>query len=265
MNQSLIVGISDERLHLCAWAVVTSLLINVLHSPCAGHSVFSCCSLPVSFATIFAICARSLLSSSCRAVVRFRAVTPGFFSPSILLPSRRKLGTDEFLCSTSRGVGRHSCFRGRASLLQKQELFLSNAAVGIVYTGENFHHALGSSHCVKYHIDSCNNNLVFFFFVYFYCHHLTGSSNFRTAAPALPVSIPPSSLLSPFFPSLSLQRQTAEHWTWICWRFHSVKGKYFPPHLCQTACSACDLILLPFFVKLILLYFTTEDFSIKGV
>lgn len=163
MNQSLIVGISDERLHLCAWAVVTSLLINVLHSPCAGHSVFSCCSLPVSFATIFAICARSLLSSSCRAVVRFRAVTPGFFSPSILLPSRRKLGTDEFLCSTSRGVGRHSCFRGRASLLQKQELFLSNAAVGIVYTGENFHHALGSSHCVKYHIDSCNNNLVFFF------------------------------------------------------------------------------------------------------
>lgn len=77
--------------------------------------------LPESLATILAICARSLLSSSCRAVVRFSAVTPGFLSPSILLPSRRKLGTDEFLWSTRRGVGRHSCFRGRASLLKTEE------------------------------------------------------------------------------------------------------------------------------------------------
>lgn len=77
--------------------------------------------LPVSLATILAICARSLLSSSCSAVVRLSAVTPGFFSPSIRLPSRRKLGTEEFLWSTRRGVGRHSCFRGRLSLLKNKE------------------------------------------------------------------------------------------------------------------------------------------------
>lgn len=76
--------------------------------------------LPVSFATILAICERSLLSSSCRAVVRLSAVTPGFLSPSMRLPSRRKLGTEEFRWSTRRGVGRHSCFRGRVSLLENK-------------------------------------------------------------------------------------------------------------------------------------------------
>lgn len=78
--------------------------------------------LPVSLATILAICARSLLSSSCSAVVRLSAVTPGFFRPSIRLPSRRKLGTEEFLWSTRRGVGLHSCFRGRVSLLKKLQI-----------------------------------------------------------------------------------------------------------------------------------------------
>lgn len=89
--------------------------------------------LPESLATILAICARSLLSSSCRAVVRFSAVTPGFLSPSILLPSRRKLGTDEFLWSTRRGVGRHSCFRGRASLLKTEERVINYWAVTFNY------------------------------------------------------------------------------------------------------------------------------------
>lgn len=93
-----------------------------LHTSVAAH--FWLCHLPESLDTILAICARSLLSSSCSAVVRFRAVMPGFFRPSILLPSRRKLGTDEFLWSTKRGVGRHSCFRGRESLLETQEKLL---------------------------------------------------------------------------------------------------------------------------------------------
>lgn len=84
---------------------------------------------PESVATILAICARSRLSSSCRAVVRFSAVTPGFLSPSILLPSRRKLGTEEFLWSTRSGVGLHSCFRGRESLLRTDKWVMSNLTI----------------------------------------------------------------------------------------------------------------------------------------
>lgn len=100
----------------------------VCHNGCTTG--YMCCSRsfgyqPESLATILAICARSLLSSSCRAVVRFSAVTPGFLRPSILLPSRRKLGTEEFLWSTRRGVGRHSCFRGRVSLLKTEERVIS--------------------------------------------------------------------------------------------------------------------------------------------
>lgn len=100
--------------------------------------------LPVSFDTILAICARSLLSSSCSAVVRLSAVTPGFFSPSIRLPSRRKLGTEEFLWSTRRGVGRHSCFRGRVSLLKTKE-FLRVISVSLhsnIHKSIRVHHNL---------------------------------------------------------------------------------------------------------------------------
>lgn len=109
---------------------------------CSAALVYS----PESVATILAICARSLLSSSCRAVVRFSAVTPGFLSPSILLPSRRKLGTEEFLWSTRSGVGLHSCFRGRESLLRTDKWVMSNYPIAFNTKGwlsfPNWNHSI---------------------------------------------------------------------------------------------------------------------------
>lgn len=121
--------------------------LNCAHcNSCLGH-------LPESLATILAICARSLLSSSCRAVVRFSAVTPGFLSPSILLPSRRKLGTDEFLWSTRRGVGRHSCFRGRLSLLKTEEWVISNLYYNKPHRDESsFWSMLHATWCLSFHL-----------------------------------------------------------------------------------------------------------------
>ncbi|TNN55323.1 hypothetical protein EYF80_034455 [Liparis tanakae] len=75
--------------------------------------------------TVSSSASRKSMVGLSRAVVRFSAVAPGFLRPSILLPSRRKLGTDEFLWSTRRGVGRHSCFRGRLSVLKREEWAIS--------------------------------------------------------------------------------------------------------------------------------------------
>lgn len=99
---------------------------------CTRQPLHSVIYSPESVATILAICARSLLSSSCRAVVRFSAVTPGFLRPSIRLPSRRKLGTEEFLWSTRSGVGLHSCFRGRQSLLRTDKRTISKSVITFI-------------------------------------------------------------------------------------------------------------------------------------
>lgn len=122
------------------------LLLCHLHRkwPSCVHNSAACTNSPESVATILAICARSLLSSSCRAVVRFRAVTPGFLRPSILFPSRRKLGTEEFLWSTRSGVGLHSCFRGRESLLRTYERVVSKRSHSTSCKGclwQTWHHS----------------------------------------------------------------------------------------------------------------------------